>query len=155
MHRKVCRSKCTVLGDHLPNATSDLHFCTKDRISLSLATKTKEKHWFDPHIYCQKQPTQRKCARKPPHEATAWGHRLHQIDMNYLCADRTRAYHNVCNYSTEVRKIGLFRGKPCLRDHLSITTIFPCTVGWLLKTGFILVNLPSLRNLRKFAYENL
>ena len=27
-------------------------------------------------------------------------------------------------------------GKPCLRDHLSITTIFPCTVGWSLKTGF-------------------
>ena len=27
-------------------------------------------------------------------------------------------------------------GKPCLRDHLSITTIFPCTVEWSLKTGF-------------------
>ena len=27
-------------------------------------------------------------------------------------------------------------GKPCLRDHLCITTIFPCTAGWSLKTGF-------------------
>ena len=32
-------------------------------------------------------------------------------------------------------------GKPCLRDHLSITTIFPCTVGWSLKTGFTVLQL--------------
>ena len=26
--------------------------------------------------------------------------------------------------------------EPCLRDHLSITTTFSCTVGWSLKAGF-------------------
>ena len=35
-------------------------------------------------------------------------------------------------------------GKPCFRDHLSLTTIrkkfFPCTVGWSLKTGFTVIN---------------
>ena len=31
-------------------------------------------------------------------------------------------------------------GKPCLRDHLSTTTIYPCTVGWWLKTGFTVSN---------------
>ena len=33
-------------------------------------------------------------------------------------------------------------GKPCLRDHLSITTIFLCTAGWSLKTGFTVFEKP-------------
>ena len=37
------------------------------------------------------------------------------------------------NKSSKNRSVS---GKPCFRDHLSITTIFPCTVGWSLKTGF-------------------
>ena len=64
---------------------------------------------------------------------------MHQIDVNYHCIDRTCAYHNVHNCSNRASKNRSVSGKPCLRDHLSITTIFPCTVGWSLKTGFTVV----------------
>ena len=109
MHGEFCHSNCTVLGDHLPNATSDRHFLHQRPDFPSLATKSKERRCFVPIFTVKTATTAQVCEK-----TIARGGRLHQIDVYCHCVDQTRAYHNVRSRSTELRKIGLFRGNLAL-----------------------------------------
>ena len=55
------------------------------------------------------------------------------LRRSYACVPRSSP---MLNKTSENRPE--FR-EPCLRDHLSITTTFSCTVGWSLKAGFTVI----------------
>ena len=78
-----------------------------------------------------KQPPQRKFTREPPHGAAACT-RSTWLNVALIVRMRTTTFATV---QQSFENLPEFR-EPCLRDHLSITTTFSCTVGWSLKAGF-------------------
>ena len=120
-----------MLGDHLPNATSDRHFLHQRPDFPVFSDQKQGKALLCPHIYCQNSHHSaclRENHRMRPPLAPDW--RELSLRRSNVCVPQCSQLFNRASKNWSVS------GKPCLRDHLSITTIFPCTVGWSLKTGF-------------------
>ena len=106
-------------------------FCTNDWIFPVFSDQKTGKVLLCPHLYCQNShhsASLRENHRMRQPLAPDW--RELSLSRSNVCVPQRSQLFNTAS------KIGLFSGKPCLRDHLSRTTIFPCTAGWLLKTGF-------------------
>ena len=106
-------------------------FCTNDQIFPVFGDQKQGKALLCPHIYCENShhnASLRANHRMRPALAPDW--RELSLRRSNSCAPQPSELFNRASKNRSVS------GKPCLRDHLSITTIFPCTVGWSLKTGF-------------------
>ena len=89
-------------------------FCTNGRIFPVFSDQKQGKSLFWPHIY--RQNSHQSTSLRENHRI---GHRLHQIEANYRCVDRTRAYHNRAGKNQSVSG-NLFKRPPVYNDHFSL-----------------------------------